>query len=234
MPYRFIGLFVVLVFFLAAGAFFDAPVKKEVVVQTVDVPTYVEKVVNNTITVVLNYSEQETIVKGVGVFENTSSGEILDIIVGIRPGTGRDLLSIGGTTYGADLQENLAYVRECARNYVREDTDFYDITVGIESSAISIRGLSGNAAMCIGAVALLRNESVNQTVVVSGGVGSDGSILEIDAAEAKINAAAAAGMSAIILSEEQEFNLTDINPDIQIIKAADVGQALPYILIPKE
>jgi predicted ATP-dependent protease len=227
------ALCIVLVAFLITGAFFDVPLKREVLLQTVETPKYIETQINHTIPVLLNYSEREATVNGVGIFENTTTGEVVEIIVTTRPGTGRMLLDVEDTAFGVDLQEHLVYVKACAENYITESLDFYDITIGIDSSAESIRGSSGNAAMCIGIVSIFRNMTIDSRVAVSAGVSSNGRLLEVVSPEAKIQVAANEGMDAIILPAEQEFDIVNISADILIIQPQDVGEALPHILIPR-
>jgi predicted S18 family serine protease len=236
MVEKIIALIAVAALFAALGMlYFQLPVQTKIVEKTIiPPPEVIYKTVEKNVTVlktvevpVKNYTPKTARFHGIGVYENATGGELVNMSLTLSPGEGRILADVTERTYGADLQDDLIFIKKYVEYYANENLSHYDITVRIDSSAHYIDGLSGSAAMGVGLISLLQNRTMEENVVLTGVLMGDGSIGKVDGLDQKINVSDSLGLAKIYIPQSQ--CITNKNVSIQIICVGDITAALNYM-----
>lgn len=217
----------VFAFFLAVGTnfHFSLPQQPEkVVYQTV------HEFVNNTVEVpVWNIPEQSLIAYGIGVFENSSQGELIGIQLTLRGGNGSILLDVEDKAFGPDFQETLPLIKTYAEKFAQVKLGLRDLIVQAHATAVTISGASGSTVIATGLIALLENKTLKKDTIITGVLMPDGTIGSVNALKQKILAAAANGVTEILIPQDQceEGNTT---ANITVTCVADMKSAAPKLM----
>jgi len=126
-------------------------------------------------------------------------GVIARISVQARPGSGKILTNIDKLLFWVDTQHSIRTAREMAENLTGLDLNSYDLIYTITANASVIEGPSAGAAMTIATIAALKNKTVNQSVMITGTIESDGSIGPAGGLVEKARAAKRAGATLFLI-----------------------------------
>lgn len=212
--------------FFEVGLFLYQPIKSEIIPQNTEVLSKIIYV-NKTI----GAGNESTInVYGVGIHEDNTSGELVEVVIGLRPGTGRILTDVTFHSYGEDLQDSLTIIKSYAEDYTNTKLDFVDLNFRVLSTAHTVQGSSASAAMEVGLIALIENRTLRSNTVMTGTLRQDGRIIAIDGLNKKIEIAQEFGIKKMLIPQSQCSD-TITPKNMQIVCVSNIQQALNEMLI---
>ncbi len=194
--------------FFAMGMMFELPsptkyTDTKIVYQTVI------KYVNTTIEVpVGQIYEKNLTVQGIAVFNDSNSGELVDIDLFLKAGYGGFLLDVSDKTFGSDFQGSLPLIKSYAQSFTGQSLAYKDIVIMVDTSAESIQGASGSAAIVIGLIAMLENKTLKDGDVLTGVLQPDGTLSSVSSLDAKVAVAKRVGVKEFLIPKVQ---CTDLN-----------------------
>ncbi|MBE7558337.1 endopeptidase La [bacterium] len=168
-------------------------------------------------------------------------GEILSVEVSVVPGKGA--LTLTGKL-GEVMQESIkaaiSYTRSRAA-HLRLDKDFYknyDIHVHVPEGAIPKDGPSAGITMATAIISALTGRPVRGDVAMTGEITLRGRVLAVGGIKEKLLAAHRAGLSTVILPEENQRDLEDMPKEVlselSIIPVENMDKVLETALLPAE
>lgn len=173
--------------------------------------------------------KQDEIGVATGLAWTPVGGEVMSVEATKMPGKGK-LIVTGrlGEVMKESVQAALSYVRSNAEKWGIK-SDFYreDIHVHLPSGAIPKDGPSAGVAMITAVVSLLTQRPVRRDVGMTGEITLRGKVLGIGGLREKILAAHRAGLTTIIVPEENKKDMEDIPDKVKktvkfvFIKTAD-------------
>lgn len=215
------------VLFFAMGLWFELPsptkyTDTKIVYQTVI------KYVNNTIEVpVGQIYERNLTVQGIAVFNDSSDGELVDIDLFLRAGYGGFLLDVSDKNFGSDFQESLPTIKRYAQSFTGRNLAYKDIVIRVDTSAESIQGSSGGAAIVIGLIAMLQNKTLKDGAVLTGVLQPDGTFSSVNSLDAKVAVAKKVGVKEFLIPKVQCSDLNESQKEnISIVCVNSVQEAL--------
>jgi len=119
-------------------------------------------------------SENSVVMKIPAVDEN-GGGTTADMIVELKPGTGKTLVDIDSLLFWADTQQSIRIAKNVAQETTGKSLDNYDIIYKIYANASIIGGPSAGSALTIATIASIENKKPRQDVMITGTINSDGS-----------------------------------------------------------
>jgi len=178
----------------------------------------------------------------IGVAWTPTGGDVLFVEATKMPG-GKTLTLTGqlGDVMKESAQAALSYVRSRARE-LKIDAEFFaqsDIHLHVPAGAIPKDGPSAGVTMVTALASLLTGRKVRNEVAMTGEITLRGKVLPVGGIKEKVLAARRAGITTVILPEENRKDiLEDIPPDIQkemeFVYADSVDQVLERALEPEE
>ncbi len=164
-------------------------------------------------------------------------GEILYIEATVMKGKGAlTLTGHLGDVMKESVQAALSYIRTRARELNLED-DFFagqDIHVHVPAGAIPKDGPSAGITMATALVSALTRVKVRKDVAMTGEITLRGKVLPIGGLKEKMLAAIRAGISTIIIPEQNRKDLVDVPKQIlkkvTVISAREIGDVLKVAL----
>lgn len=223
-------LLVILLFevFFEVGLFFYRPVTSIIIPEKTEL---LERViyVNRTI-IPSNETERSLTIMGVGVHSNNVTGELVEVKINLRPGTGRILVDTTFHSYGTDLQDSLYMIKDYVEGHTNTNLGHVDLIVRVISIAHQIQGTSGSAAMAVGLIALVEERDIQENIVMTGSLLMDGRIGAIDGLDTKIEIAEEYGIRKMLIPKSQCSLVPPfISIEIRCVKTID--EALNEMLI---
>lgn len=225
---RLFSMVLILFIFVTLGSEFSIPFpspEEKVVYQTV------REYVNRTVEVpVWNIPEQKITVQAVGIFQNTTKGELIGITLLLRGGNGSVYVDVGRHYFGTDFQKTLYMIKDYAESYTKQSLGFRDFIVNMDSSAVeTIQGTSGSAAITVGLIALLQNKTLVPDVVISGTLKSDGMLGKVEALAEKAAVAKKNGVKKFLIPQSQCDDV-DEAAGMEILCILDIEEAAGYMV----
>lgn len=145
-------------------------------------------------------------------------GEVLDVEVGVVPGTGQLALTGNlGDVMKESCKAAITYIRSRAEK-LGIDPDFYktkDIHIHFPEGAVPKDGPSAGITICIGVVSALTGIPVRRDLAMTGEITLRGRILPIGGLKEKTMAAMRAGVSTVIIPAANEPDLDEIDPAVR-------------------
>ena len=132
----------------------------------------------------------------------------------------------------------VSFVRSIAAEY-GIDADFYktkDIHIHFPEGAVPKDGPSAGVTMVTALVSALSGRPVRRDVAMTGEVSLRGSVLPIGGLKEKTMAAYSAGVSTVLIPEENMRNLEDIDPivreNLTFLPCRKASEVLKHALLP--
>ncbi len=219
-------LCVVLAFeiFFLVGIFVLQPPTK-IVTQTVEKLVYV-----NQTPLVNSLSGISDSVYGIGIYEDNTTGELVEIKFTLTPGSGRNLVDATYHTYGMDIQDSLYTMRRFTEGYTGVSLNAYDIYLRVFATAHSVQGTSGSAAMTVGLIALVQNKTLRNDTAITGTLLSDGRVGPIDSLNTKIKIAKNYGLKQILVPNSECADAQMVQ-GIKIVCVSTISEAYRYMTV---
>jgi ATP-dependent Lon protease len=176
-----------------------------------------------------------------GLAWTAAGGDIMFIEAVAMPGKGR--LSLTGQL-GEVMQESaraaISYVRSRANDWFVPDSWFqqHDIHIHIPHGAIPKDGPSAGISLVTSIVSLITSQKVRPDVAMTGEISLRGLVLPVGGIKEKLLAAKRAGISTVIVPQNNQPELSGLPPAIteglNIVTVNDIDQALEQALAPCE
>ncbi|HLC59036.1 MAG TPA: S16 family serine protease [archaeon] len=204
-----------------------------------------------------NFLNSTIVTVYVPAVDNEGNGVKTKLTVETIPGRGRILTNINNLLFWVDTQQSIQIAKNVAEQESGIDMSKMDIIYTIETEATVIEGPSAGAALTIATIAALQNKPLNDSVMMTGTINSDGTIGPVGGILAKAKVAKDLGAALFLVPEGQglqtnyvpkqtcekrgsfTFCVTeyvkqtvDTTKDIgiQVIEVATVQDALNYML----
>lgn len=163
-------------------------------------------------------------------------GSYADLYLEIKPGQGRVFID----TYPLskiDTQISTRFAKDIACSYLDAYCDQYDFFYTIRAKSSIIGGPSAGGAITVLTAAMLQDIPVSENIAMTGTINSGGLIGPVSGLKAKIDAAAEANITKVIIPSGERYvkekgNLTlDLAEygkkyKIEVVEAADLSDAL--------
>ncbi|MFH0986832.1 MAG: S16 family serine protease [Candidatus Micrarchaeota archaeon] len=174
-----------------------------------------------------NITPQNISVYGVGVHMDNETGELIEIQISMKPGSGRTFFDSTFTSYGTDLQDSIDIVKSYAEKYTEISLDDYDLSIKTTSQAHIIEGSSASATMTVGLIALMENKTVPENIVMTGTVDEYGRIWQIAEIDVKIKVADDMGIVKMLVPNTQcdEAEMAAAGKDVEIVCVKNIEEA---------
>ncbi|MBQ9085931.1 MAG: endopeptidase La [Clostridia bacterium] len=186
-------------------------------------------------------SEEDEIGIVNGLAYTQVGGDMLRVEVAVLPGTGKiELTGSLGDVMKESARIAVSYVRSIAADY-EIPADFYekhDIHIHFPEGAVPKDGPSAGVTMVTALVSALTGRKVRRDVAMTGEVSLRGNVLPIGGLKEKTMAAYSAGVTTVLLPEDNLRNLEDIDPvvreSLRFIPCRKATDVLSFALLKKE
>lgn len=189
--------------------------------------------------------------------DNEGNGVVTWLTVDVIPGEGRTLVNINQLLFWVDTQYSIQTAKWVAENYTKMNLSNVDIVYAIDTEASLVEGPSAGAALTVATVAALRNQTLDERVMITGTIKPDGTIGPVGGIIEKAKASKDVGATTFLVPEGQSVEIsynkerecekigpilyctTDYVPeytnvedevDIEIEEVSTLGEALKYFL----
>lgn len=134
-------------------------------------------------------------------------GVATDLLVQVKPGTGRVLVNINNLLFWVDTQYSIRTAIHVAENITGMNASKYDFIYNIDANASIIGGGSAGASLTIATIAALEGKKPNPDVMITGTINSDGSIGPIGGVLEKAKAAESEGAKIFLVPLGQAYEV---------------------------
>jgi len=184
--------------------------------------------------------KEDQIGAATGLAYTTAGGDTLSIEVSYYPGKGKlTLTGKLGEVMRESAQAAFSYIRSRA-DELNIDPDFHetnDIHIHVPEGATPKDGPSAGITMATALVSALTGRAVRKEVGMTGEITLRGRVLPIGGLKEKSLSAHRAGITTIIIPEENEKDIDDIpesvRSDLTFIKTKHLDQVLEHALVEK-
>jgi uncharacterized protein len=159
---------------------------------------------------------------------NTEIGGIADLHLLVKPGTGRIFIDSFPLSK-VDTQITTRFASEVACDLLEKDCSNYDFFYTITANSALVGGPSAGAAATVLTVAVLDNQKLDDTTVMTGTINSGNLIGPVAGVPAKAQAAQSKGYKRVLIPEWDVVNNTPSeNLTIEVIHISTLENALYY------
>lgn len=144
----------------------------------------------------------------------------------------------GGSIVSEDWKEGVKHAVAAATNAVGEDGRDWVITIKNRSHNALTEGMSASSAIAVGIVAALRGDDIRSDVALTGTITPNGHIESVGAILIKIEAAARAQFTTILVprgqldTADRDLSRLATRWNIRIIEVATLEEAYPLMTTP--
>jgi len=163
------------------------------------------------------------------------SGILMPIVAEVTPAASRSEGRIIATgKLGEIAKEAVQNVSALIKKYTGEDISKYDIHIQFVGTYEGVEGDSASISIATAVISALENVEVDQSIGLTGSLSVRGQVLPVGGVTAKIEAAAEAGLSKVLIPL---VNAQDVlierryEGKIEIIPVATLGEVLDNILL---
>ncbi|MBU2496840.1 MAG: hypothetical protein KJ767_02170 [Nanoarchaeota archaeon] len=151
---------------------------------------------------------ESAVLLNVPAIDRKGNGVSVVLSVEAEKGTGKTLIDIGSLYFFTDTQESILIAKKVASDYTGLNLNDYDLIYDIYAEADSIGGPSAGAALTIATIAALQNLKLEEDVMITGSILSNGGIGDVSSISAKALAAKQIGASIFLVPEEQSKEIS--------------------------
>lgn len=134
-------------------------------------------------------TQSQIITIKVPAVDNEGKGVVTLLIVEAVPGQGKSLVNVNNLLFWVDTQYSIQVAGKVAEDFTKINLSNIDLSYTIETKASVIEGPSAGAAITIATIAALENKTINQSVMITGTINTDGSIGQVGGVLEKAKAA---------------------------------------------
>ena len=176
-----------------------------------------------------------------GLAYTDAGGDMLRVEVAVLDGTGKiELTGSLGDVMKESAKIAVSYVRSIASRY-GIPSDFYakkDIHIHFPEGAVPKDGPSAGVTMVTALVSALTGRYVRRDVAMTGEISLRGNVLAIGGLKEKTVAAYSAGVTTVLIPEDNMRNLEELDPlvreHLRFIPCKTAADVLANALVPKE
>ncbi|MEM5793097.1 MAG: S16 family serine protease [Candidatus Aenigmatarchaeota archaeon] len=139
--------------------------------------------------------------------KDDGDGMMVWLSVDVYPGSGRTLIDINNILFWEDTQESIRLAKEIAGNITGKNLSNFDLVYFIDANASKIEGPSAGPAVAIATIFALENKTLNNSVVISGYLRSDGRIGRVSGLLEKAQSAKENGVKLFIVPKGQRYQI---------------------------
>jgi len=184
------------VFFTFSNYSFKSEIVSTAMVPTTTVPATIQPVSSTQL-------GERTVLMKMPAVDNDGNGVITLLTVEARDGKGRVLTDVNSILFWVDTQYSIRTAQRVAQNDVNVNISNIDIIYNIETNASLIEGPSAGASLTVATIAALEGKSLNQSVMMTGTINSDGTIGAVGGIAEKAKAAKDVGAVLFLVPESQ-------------------------------
>ncbi len=144
-----------------------------------------------------------TIFLKVPAVDNEGNGVVTTLKVQAQNGEGRVLTDVNNLLFWVDTQYSIRTAQRVAQNITKINISDVDLIYTIETNASLIEGPSAGAALTIATILALENKTINDSVMITGTIMSDGSVGPVGEVITKANAAKDVGATLFLVPKGQ-------------------------------
>jgi len=148
---------------------------------------------------IMPLNHEQKIEMNVPAVDAEGRGVIAKLTTRIRPGSGLVLVSINDVLAEPDTLHSARSAARVAGNYAKINISNYDIIYSINVNASVVGGPSAGLAMAVSTVLALRNETINNSIMMTGTINTDGSVGPVGAVPEKAEASKKAGATLFLV-----------------------------------
>ncbi|HZJ89285.1 MAG TPA: S16 family serine protease, partial [Bacilli bacterium] len=132
-----------------------------------------------------------------------------------------------------------SHVRSYATHYGINEEDFFNKDINVHfPEASSKDGNSAGLAIALGIISVLTNRTINHDIAMTGEITLMGRVLAIGGVYEKLLGAIRAGISTVIIPQENERDLDEIPEEVKakvkIVTVSHIDDAIDLVLLPGE
>ena len=151
--------------------------------------------------------------------DNEGKGVTPTLLTEVRPGSGLVLVNINDVLAEVDAQYSARIAKQVAENLGMKSLNSTDVIFNIITHADFIGGQSAGSAMALSLISLVNNKEINKSVMITGAIDANGTILEVGEIYKKSLAAKNAGALTLLVPVNESSNLIEYN---KVRKCGDV------------
>jgi len=158
--------------------------------------------------------------------DSNGKGIIATLGVEAAPGSGRVLVDIEDLVFWDDTQTSIRISKSVANQLTGKNVSEYDLVYNIHTNASMVGGPSAGAAIAIATIAAIENKSLNERIMITGSIDSEGKIGRVSSVGAKAEAAKQINVTTLLVPYGQSIEIV-----YEISKKCQNMGALEYCTI---
>ncbi|MFH0835390.1 MAG: S16 family serine protease [Candidatus Micrarchaeota archaeon] len=147
-----------------------------------------------------------------------------------QPGSGKTFVNIQNARFREDTEQSLLEARAAAEEALGVSMRGYDITLDMLTPQENVAGESAGAAFASALVANYLQRGMRSDAVISAALTDGGELSPVGGIDEKMIAAAEAGKTVFVISENQTIKHAEIGQRIRIVRADTLADALPNLI----
>jgi|Deesub1362A_J573_1020465.scaffolds.fasta_scaffold00016_139 predicted ATP-dependent protease len=176
----------------------------------------------------LNFSR---IVKAyiLGVKTDTNTGIVLPLETKLEYGSGELLLDASNVSFTKDFQNTMRISLKVAQNFTGEEISKYNVIFHVSNpynNTLTLTGSSAGTIMTVALIAALKNKTLKEGIMVTGGINENGEILSVAHVTKKALAAKEYGAKIILVPRGQKRFIEGID----LIEVRNISEVVDLIL----
>ncbi len=141
--------------------------------------------------------------------DNEGKGVTPLLVTEIRPGSGLVLVNVNDVLAEVDAQYSARLAKQVTENIAGVTLNQTDVIFNIITHANFVGGQSAGSAMALSLLSLVEDANVNKSVMITGAIDANGTILEVGEVYKKSLAAKKAGAAMLLVPVNGSSNLVD-------------------------
>lgn len=132
-------------------------------------------------------------------------------------------------TAGSMTKDSVFNAMTVAKKYTGLDTKDYEIHINVVGGG-KVDGPSAGTVLTLMTISLLKNMPIRQDVAITGEISLNGDIKPVGGVVEKIYGAIQAGMSKVIVPEDNKMDIPENIKDIEVITAKNINEVIKEVI----